>query len=89
MKMFTIMGALNFADWIRGLLSAGISGGASAITSGLVVGGTDPDHFNFQTSRLWVLVGTMFLANAIVSIAKYLQAQPIPAAKPVPPASKS
>lgn len=79
--MFTILGRLDLASWMRGLLSAGISGGASAIVSGLVVGGTDPDHFNPQSAKLWTLVGTMFAANGIVSIAKYLQAQPIPAEK--------
>ncbi|HEV2201917.1 MAG TPA: hypothetical protein VGR73_19025 [Bryobacteraceae bacterium] len=81
MKMFTMIGRLDVAAWMRGLLSAGISGGASAIVSGLVVSTSDPDHFNPQSAKMWTLVGTMFAANGMVSIAKYLQAQPIPAEK--------
>ena len=78
MKMLDVAGSMAFAGWIRGLLSAGISGGASAITGGIVVSNIDPEHYNFQAEKFWVLTGTLFMVNALVSIAKYLQANPIP-----------
>jgi hypothetical protein len=81
-----ILAALNSLDvdaWIRGLLSAGISGGASALTGGLVVTGLDPAHYSFQTHQFWVLTGSLFMANAVVSMAKFLQGQPLPGIKQV------
>jgi hypothetical protein len=75
--------SLDLDGWIRGLLSAGISGGASAITGGIVVTGVDPQHYNFQAGKFWILVGTLFVVNAVVSMAKFLQAHPIPEVKTV------
>jgi hypothetical protein len=74
---------LDYDGWIRGILSAGISGGASAITGGIVVSGLDPAHYNIQVGKFWILTGTLFVVNAVVSIAKYLQNNPIPALKTV------
>jgi hypothetical protein len=83
MKMFAVATNLDFNGWARGLLSAGISGGASAVTGGLVVSGMDPSHYNFQAGKFYILVGTLFMANAVVSIAKFLQTSPIPGLKQV------
>jgi len=71
---------LKWDAWLRGLISAVISGGTSAITGSLVVGGTDPEHYNFTTGKFWVLTGSLFGASALVSLAKFLQTQPLPAA---------
>lgn len=78
MKMLDAASSLDFSSWIRGILSAGISGGASAITGGIVVSGLDPEHYNFQAGKFWILTGTLFMVNAVVSIAKFLQSNPIP-----------
>lgn len=75
--------SLDIDGWIRGWLSAGISGGASAVTGGLVVTGLDPAHYSFRAGQFWILVGSLFMANAVVSIAKFLQAQPLPGVKTV------
>jgi hypothetical protein len=77
------MNALDVDGWVRGLFSAGISGGASAVTGGLVVSGMDPSHYNFQAGKFYILVGTLFAANAVVSMAKFLQGQPLPNMKQV------
>ena len=74
---------MNLDDWIRGLLSAAISGGASAITGGMAVSGMDPDHYSFQAGKFWILTGTLFAVSAVVSIAKFLQAHPLPDMKTV------
>ena len=83
MKLLAVAGNLDIDTWLRGLLSAGISGGASAITGGIVVSGMDPAHYNFQAGKFYVLVGTLFAANAIVSMAKFLQSSPLPSVKTV------
>ncbi len=83
MGLLIAAGSLDLSGWIRGLMSAGISGGASAITGGIVVTGVDPQHYNFQAGKFWILVGTLFAVNAIVSMAKFLQAHPIPELKTV------
>jgi hypothetical protein len=83
MSPFLIMSTLDMDGWLRGLLSAGISGGASAITGGIVVSGLDPEHYSFQAGKFWILVGTLFMANAVVSMAKFLQSQPLPGVKTV------
>src|SRR5450755_4964088 len=74
---------LDFDGWLRGLFSAGISGGASAVVGGFTVSGMDPQHYNFQTGPFYVLVGALFATNAVVSIAKFLSASPIPTVKQV------
>ena len=69
---------LDVNGWLRGLFSAGISGGASAVVGGLTVSGMDPQHYNFQSKPFYILVGALFTANAIVSMAKFLSSQPLP-----------
>lgn len=83
MKLIDTASNLDVDGWVRGLLSAAISGGASAVTGGLVVTGMDPTTYNFQAGKFYILVGTLFAANAVVSMAKFLQTQPIPATKTV------
>ena len=83
MGLLLAAGSLDLDSWVRGLLSAGISGGASAITGGIVVTGVDPQHYNFSAGKFWILVGTLFIVNAVVSMAKFLQAHPIPDIKTV------
>ena len=83
MKLLAVAGSLDLNTWIRGLLSAGISGGASAITGGIVVSGMDPSHYNFQAGKFYILIGTLFAANAVVSMAKFLQSSPLPTLKTI------
>lgn len=78
MNVIAAAGSLDVRGWIRGLVSAGVSGGASAITGGIVVSGLEPDNFNFHAGKFWELIGALFMVNAVVSIAKFLQNHPIP-----------
>ncbi len=76
--MPSILATANSPDiegWLRGLASAGISGGASAIVGGITVTGMDPAHYNFFQAKFYILVGALFTANAIVSISKFLSTQ--------------
>lgn len=81
MKLLSTAATLDIDGWLRGLVGAGISGGASAVTGGLVVSGLDPNHYSFVASKFWILVGSLFMANAVVSMAKFLQGQPLPVLK--------
>ena len=72
---------VDFDGWLRGLFSAGISGGSSAVVGGVTLSGIDPDHYNFYTSKFYIVVGILFATNATVSIAKFLTAQPLPGTK--------
>jgi hypothetical protein len=58
--------------WLVGLINAGISAGASAITVSIV----DPENFNFSTGIY--KLGTVVGVTAIVSMAKYLVQNPLP-----------
>lgn len=83
MKLFTIAGNLDLDTWLRGLFSAGISGGASAVSGGTLVSMLAPDQFNLQTGKFYVLMAGLFVANAIVSIMKFLAQHPLPEVKTV------
>lgn len=82
-QMLATMTALDFNGWLRGLFSAGISGGASAIVGGFTVSGMDPHDYNFSNAKFYILVGALFATNAIVSMAKFLAASPLPGIKEV------
>lgn len=74
---------LDIDAWLRGLFSAGISGGASAVVGGFTVSGMDPHDYNFSQPKFYILVGALFATNAVVSIAKFLSTQPLPGVKEV------
>lgn len=74
---------LDVDAWLRGLFSAGISGGSSAVVGGVTLSGIDPANYNFYKSKFYVVVGILFATNAIVSIAKFLTNQPLPSMKQV------
>jgi hypothetical protein len=66
--------------WLKGLVAAGISGGAGGVLTGFAAVGIDPHHFNFQSG-----IGSTFrialaasLINAIIGVAAYLQKSPLP-----------
>jgi len=81
MSIATAVTTMDWRGWLRGLIGAAISGGASAIATGLVVPVMDPDHWSFQAGKLYGLVATVFCVSAVVSIAKFLQASPLPGEK--------
>ncbi len=82
-SLLTAAGSLDIDGWLRGLFSAGISGGASAIVGGITVTGMDPAHYNFFQAKFYILVGALFISNAVVSMAKFLSGQPLPGLKQV------
>ena len=83
MIMFATAASLDLKGWLRGLLGAGISGGAGAVTAGFVVSGVDSEHFGVYSWHFYQLIATVFCASFIVSVAKFLMTQPLPAVKTV------
>lgn len=59
--------------WLLGLLSAGISGGASAITVVVV----DPNNFNLQEGLK--NLASVFIVQALIGMGLYLKQSPLPA----------
>jgi len=75
--------ALDVQGWLRGVLSAGISGGASVIAGAIVLPSLDSKDFNVFTRTYYVALAALFCASALVSISKFLVAQPLPEYKEV------
>lgn len=66
--------------WLRGIVAAGVSGGAGGILTGLAAVGIDPTHFNLNagmgaTMRIGAAAA---LINAVIGVAAYLQKSPLP-----------
>ncbi len=83
-QMLTTMTQLDVWGWLRGLVSSGISSTAGAIASAFGPALADPHDFNLEHPML------MFKSAAvgaglcgIVSMAKFLSTQPLPAVKEV------
>lgn len=70
---------LDWDGWLYGLGSAAISGGASAVTSGLAAMGLAPETFNLEQPGLVLkLAAISFAVNAILSVFLYLKQSPLP-----------
>lgn len=67
--------------WLHGLFAALIGGGASAVTSGIVLPGISPAAFNFgaQLFPLFKAAVAMFTVNGLFSAFLYLKQSPLPA----------
>lgn len=82
MKLPMGFGQLDFSDWIRGLVSGFISGGANAISAAFVAPALSPD-LAVGTSKFFIMVGSMFLMSGTLSMMNYLRTKPIPDLKTV------
>lgn len=71
---------LDWKPWLRGAVGACVSGGAASIASGFAANIADPAHDISIFKVMWIT----FAVSAIISLAKYLQMNPVPE----PPASE-
>lgn len=76
---------LNWGKWLYGLVSGFIGGGASALTSSVVLPMVDGNDFNFSGGlhKLGVVAGTLFLVHGGMTAAAYLKQSPLPAERQV------
>lgn len=67
--------------WLHGLFAALIGGGASAVTSGIVLPAISPAAFNLQAQLFPLLKASvsMFVVNGLFSAFLYLKQSPLPA----------
>ena len=72
------MGHFDWGNWLYGLLTAVITGGANAVVGGVSLNLVDPSHFNAQNADLYKVVWTLFLANGTMSFFLFLKQQPLP-----------
>lgn len=72
------IGYLDWSNWAYGLVSGIISGGASAVVSGMTVVAMDPSDYNFHTGKFYTLVALLFLVNGTMGAMMFLRNQPLP-----------
>jgi len=74
------MRASRIEVWLKGLVAAGISGGAGGVMTGLAAVGIDPGHFNLQTGlgATMRIGAAAALINSVMGVAAYLQKSPLP-----------
>jgi hypothetical protein len=77
------LGTLDFGDWFKSLVAAFISGGASAVTSGLVVSLSDPKDYAIGTAKFFTLVASVFVMSGTMNMLSFLRTKPIPDTKAV------
>ena len=69
---------LDWRNWLYGLFSALIGGGAGAVTSAVSVSIMDPKDFNLMGAKTLQLAGMVFLVNGALSAFFYLKQSPLP-----------
>lgn len=72
------MGHFDWGNWLYGLFTAVITGGANAVVGGVSLNLVDPSHFNAQNQDFYKIVATLFLANATMSFFLFLKQTPLP-----------
>lgn len=82
MKLPMGFGDLDLTDWMRGLISAFVSGGATSVSTSLVGSALTKD-LAIGTGKFFVLVGTTFVVSGTLSMMNFLRTKPIPDLKTV------
>lgn len=76
-------GQLDWGDWVRGLASAFITGGASAVVTGFTVALSDPKDYSLGSDKFLHLVLNVFVASGLLGGMAFLRTKPIPDVKTV------
>lgn len=71
---------LNWGVWLYGLVSGFIGGGASAVTSAIVMPAVDHADFNFSTGlhKLLITMAAFFVVHGVLVAMAYLAKSPLP-----------
>jgi hypothetical protein len=70
----------NLEIWLKGIVAAGVAGGANGVITGFAAVGIDPAHFNLQAGlrSTLAIAGVSALMSGIIGIAAYLKQSPLP-----------
>ena len=71
---------LKWEIWLKGIVAAGIAGGANGVITGFAAMGIDPGHFNVQSGlrSTLAIAGVSALMSSIIGVAAYLKQSPLP-----------
>ena len=74
---------LKWEIWLKGIVAAGIAGGANGVITGFAAVGIDPGHFNLQSGlhSTLAIAGVSALMSSIIGMAAYLKQSPLPGEK--------
>lgn len=75
--MPTMLNTLDWGNWLYGLLTGCISGGASAVYTAILAGAID-SHFAVGNANSFKLMGGIFAMSFIKDAALYLKQNPLP-----------
>jgi hypothetical protein len=66
--------------WLKGMIAAGIAGGANGVMTGFAAVGIDPSHFNLQSGfhNTMAIAGVSAGMSSIIAVAAYLKQSPLP-----------
>lgn len=73
---------IKWKIWAYNLLSDSIRGGANAVTAASVVALGDNVHYSIYGKKFYVLLGSVFLAHAVINLSHYLESKPLPEVSP-------
>jgi len=71
------IGSLEWGDWLYGLASGIISGGATSVVTGFGAALSDPEHFS-SGSHLVKLMTTVFVVSGVFNGLNFLRTKPMP-----------
>lgn len=74
MQMLATSKNLTTRRWARGIVGAFISGGAASVASGSAASFMDKQH----DLNIPALMGLTFVISGVISIAKFLENEPLP-----------
>jgi hypothetical protein len=74
---------LKWEIWLKGIVAAGIAGGANGVITGFAAVSIDPGHFNLQSGlhSTLAIAGVSALMSSIIGMAAYLKQSPLPGEK--------
>lgn len=71
-------GYLDWSNWLYGLFSGAISGGANSVYAGFSSILVDSKDFNIYDKKLYILMGITFGLSALMATMNYLHTKPLP-----------
>lgn len=74
---------IKWRVWAYNLLADSIRGGANAVTASSVVAlGDTTQQYNIYGRKFYILMGSVFLAHAVINLSHYLETKPLPEIAP-------
>jgi len=73
------LGYLDWSNWLYGLFSGAISGGANSVYAGFGSILVDSKDFNIYDRKLYILMAITFALSALMATMQYLHNKPLPA----------